>query len=433
MFRNKIILFVVSFALICGQVYSQCSGGLPQYPVFNEQATLLNTTSNGKLYVVGPSNNTVNVVQLYGTPYEMGYAQGTLLKSQVNEIYDNFFNYITVMVNELIEKYADYLPLELVDVIEKFGVKAALDLTADATKKYTPSRFFEEMQGLADGAGLEYKTVLQVHMFPELIKAACSMVGAYNSATVNGGLLQLRALDFGLDPWNPLRLHPIVSVYHPTEGGHTFSVLTWAGFIGSLSGYSGHMGICEKYWFHYNGTASREGFPWHFLLRDILQYDSSINEALNRIYNNERTCSIFVGLGSNSTNTFEAVEYSHQVVRVFDDQTPFPAYEPQPPAHPNIQDVVYIDKYTQPSNNPCLASVLQKNLGQIDIQTLIDVTSLLETGDLHIGIYDFTYNQMYVSVASQDNWPPPANYSPTPAYARQFIQVDLEYFFNESQ
>ncbi|EFA74526.1 acid ceramidase-like protein [Heterostelium album PN500] len=419
------ILFIFSI-FYSGGVNAQCSGSPNPYPIYTEAAVLVNTSSHGKLYVTGPSDNLVNILNVYGTAYQRGFAHGSLMKAQVDNVYADFFGFITEMVNELVKKYADYLPLEFVDLIEKAGIGAALDLTAVLTKDFTPQHFFDEMQGLADGSGIPYKTVLRLHMFPELIKAACSMIGAWGGATANSGLLQLRALDF--NPEAPLRYHPVVIVSHPTDGGNTFSSLAWAGFIGTMTGYSQRTAICEKYWFAYNGTSSRSGTPWHFLLRDILQYDSSIDDALNRIYNAHRTCSIYVGLGSNTTNDFRAVEYSHQVVRVFDDQTPFPAFAPQPAAHPLIPEVVYIDKHVQPSNDACLSSVLQKQHGAINVQTYIDITGLAETGDLHAAVYDFTANQMYVSVASQD----PSVIPIIPAYQRQFLQIDLEYFFNES-
>jgi hypothetical protein len=66
---------------------------------------------------------------------------------------------------------------------------------------------------------------------------------------------------------------PAVLVYHPNAGdGHNFASFGWAGFIGTISGYSSsHMGVCEKVWAGFNGTLSRVGVPWHFLLRDIMQ------------------------------------------------------------------------------------------------------------------------------------------------------------------
>jgi hypothetical protein len=38
-------------------------------------------------------------------------------------------------------------------------------------------------QGVADGAGVPYQDVVNIAMFPELIKAACTMFGAWGNAT----------------------------------------------------------------------------------------------------------------------------------------------------------------------------------------------------------------------------------------------------------
>lgn len=77
---------------------------------------------------------------------------------------------------------------------------------------------------------------------------------------------------------------PAVLVYHPNEGdGHTFASFGWAGFIGTISGYSSsHMGVCEKVWAGYNGTLARVGVPWHFLLRDIMQVRPPLRHAITR-------------------------------------------------------------------------------------------------------------------------------------------------------
>lgn len=76
-------------------------------------------------------------------------------------------------------------------------------------------------------------------------------------------------------------------VYHPNAGnGHAFAILTWAGFVGAMTGFSSApMGVCEKVWLGYNGTSSRIGAPWHFVLRDILQYDIDVDSAIRYISN----------------------------------------------------------------------------------------------------------------------------------------------------
>jgi isopenicillin-N N-acyltransferase-like protein len=85
------------------------------------------------------------------------------------------------------------------------------------------------------------------------------------------------------------------------------------------------MGLSQKVWLAYNGTSSREGIPFYFLLRDILQFDANMDSAISRIANAHRTCSIFIGLGDN-TNRFKAIEYSYERIEVYDDEN-FPVYE----------------------------------------------------------------------------------------------------------
>lgn len=85
--------------------------------------------------------------------------------------------------------------------------------------------------------------LLRVNIFPELIRASCSMYGAWGAALANsaskfgswqnaahdprlkgqwpflfpaGKLIHLRALDWGTD--NPFVPHSLVTVYHPAAG-----------------------------------------------------------------------------------------------------------------------------------------------------------------------------------------------------------------------
>lgn len=46
---------------------------------------------------------------------------------------------------------------------------------------YTPDRFKDEIRGLAEGASVSEKDVIRLNMLPELIKAGCSMFGAWGN------------------------------------------------------------------------------------------------------------------------------------------------------------------------------------------------------------------------------------------------------------
>ncbi len=71
----------------------------------------------------------------------------------------------------------------------------------------------------------------------------------------------------------------------------------------------------------------------------------------------------------------------------------FPTYA----NHDQFDGLVFVDKHTQPSSDPCLNNLLHKYYGSIDpMNTLQYITSQFQTGDMHIAIYDFENSMMYV-------------------------------------
>lgn len=420
LFRLALIT-CVSVALVLAD--GDCSNTPNIYPVYDQPAVLLNSTQYGKLYITGPPGNQINILHVSGTPYQMGYAHGTLLKAEIADLFNEF----QAFLDKAMDQYLDFLPKDIRTIIENLGVAAALEFTAELTKKYTPDHFFEEIRGLSDSTGISYDKVLQFHMFPELIKAACSMYGAWGPATAKnaehpGSLVHLRALDWGFD--NPLTKFPLYTVFHPEkDNGKPFATLGWKGFVGAVTGYSESVAISEKVWLHYNLTSSRAGIPFHFLMRDVVQYDHTIADALNRMYNNERTCSVFLGVGESHTQTFRAVEYSHEEIITFDDIN-YPYYTP---SHPQLEGAVFLDKHTQPSADPCLGSLMVEHYGNLDHNAAINIVSRFATGDNHIAVYEYAANTVYVAFAGYAS---ATNHTWIPAYDRQFIKFDMTELFS---
>lgn len=162
------------------------------------------------------------------------------------------------------------------------------------------------------------------------------------------------------------------------------------------------------------GDSSCERKP-HFFTSSLLpfcpptaaQYDMAVDDVLNRIYNNPRTCSIHLGVGSISENQFRLVEYSHEEVRqllssaavlgegslhrvhgplwlqpatpdpapqvfVYDDQN-FPAYLPE---HPQLDGVRCRDKsLTSRRRLPCRVPHIHPPLSPLPFHSLSTSTS----------------------------------------------------------
>jgi hypothetical protein len=61
-------------------------------------------------------------------------------------------------------------------------------------------------------------------------------------------------------------------------------------------GYSRDVAVSEKVWLGSTDKTTRFGVPWNFMLRDILQFDTTLDDATNRMGNSHRTCDVIFGL-----------------------------------------------------------------------------------------------------------------------------------------
>lgn len=358
MHHHPVVLVLVLLGV--SQVLAfNCPGSTPnvQAPI-TTPPTFLKSTANGKLYMANTVSPPIRVLHVWGTAYERGFAAGQLLKDDLAVFLPSVLDYVDHRLESVIMQYLPFMPTWLVNYVAVHGIKDALDLTANLTAPYTPQHYTDEIRGMADGSGVSLKLITRLNMIPELIKAACSMVGAWGPAIAftgpNNTLFQLRALDW--DTSGPFANYPLVSIHHPNAGdGVPFATWGWTGFVGAITGYSSsNVGICEKWWATYNGTYFMEGYPFPYLLRDILQYDPDVSAAYNRIIHAQRTCSIWLGLGDSDMNQMRVVQYSHDIVNMFSDVS-YPSY----PNHPLFKGLTYVDRYEQPSHSPCLSELLK--------------------------------------------------------------------------
>jgi len=314
-------------------------------------------------------------------------------------------------------------------MIGDLGLDIALDLTYEATKFFTNPDVFAEMRGISDAAGVDYNTILRIHMIAGLTEGKCSMFGAWGAALDPASptkLLQLRALDW--DMKGPFRDFPSITVYHPEKGqGYKFANVGMVGFIGGLTGVSeNRLGISEigvAYPDKTFGEESRVGVPFIFLLRDILAKDFTVDDATIRIATQRRTCDLILGVGDGKLNRFKGYQYSYSTIRVVNDIDLIPVNDTW---HPKIPNVVYWGMdWICPNDNLILSQQIKKYYGKLTPETSIRYTTSVEqSGDNHLAFYDLTNLIMYVSFAAQHNVG-----GKVAAYDRQFTKVDLQAFF----
>ena len=96
------------------------------------------------------------VLHVKGEPYEMGYQQGALLRDDIRE-----------NVRFLFDVKAKELKVEL-GGLKLLDPKRAIQGIAAGQRKFVPERFFDEMRGIADGAGLDVQDIVIANFIPEL-------------------------------------------------------------------------------------------------------------------------------------------------------------------------------------------------------------------------------------------------------------------------
>jgi hypothetical protein len=403
-----------------------CNGQPNTMPALAGTLVHVSTVEDAQLFKVTTVVPNLLVAHIWGKAGRArGRAYGRLLKPYLRLLYDSFFRWVEENVEEAVIKY---IPKDLAELLAVYGVDGLLDMQYLLMRGHMSDDFREEMAGVAEESGLTYAEVARVVVFPDLVKAACTIVGAWGSATApeySASLVQLRALDWATN--SPIQQWPLVTVYHTDRApGSAFATLGWPLFLGALSGMSSSpVAICEKVYLSYKGKYRRNGVPITLMLRDILEFDSSVQEALARMEAAKRTCSIWVGVGApTSPERFTIVEYARDYVRHFNDSN----LQSDNPQHPQLSDIVYVDKHVQPSGDPCLGSLLQEAHGAITPASMVAIAGALKTGDTHAAIYDFLNMRMLVSNAS-----PFVNGSCVPAYNRQFVSLDMRALFAQQQ
>lgn len=208
------------------------------------------------------------ILYLKGSPYEIGYQHGCLVKK---EIADNVQRFIEPMLA---------LEERLPPVVSHFF---------EALPKmvpHVPESLIEEMQGIADGSGQPFNKILLLNLFPEMFH--CTGITVQGDATKHGELYHIRVLDYAAG--NGLQRTALLAVVEPEEG-IPFLNVTYAGFIGCVTGMNlAKMAIGE---IGGKGYGYWNGMPMAFLLRTILQYASTLDNVRHLLETTARTCEYY--------------------------------------------------------------------------------------------------------------------------------------------
>lgn len=235
------------------------------------------------------------VLHLKGTHYEMGYQQGALLKEHCTQN----LQYIVV------EKAKEEVQVGPIKVCPR----EIIDGIVRGQKKYVPAKYLDEMAGLSAATGMSLKDIMAGNFIPELFH--CSGFAVMNSATKDGTLYHGRVLDYAID-WK-LQEHAVLVIAEPT-GGIPFANVTYAGFVGSVTGMNAqHVSIGEM---GGGGLGHWQGVPMAFLVREVLETAGDLHAATAVFRDNPRTCQYFYVIADGKTNKAVGMEASWDVFTI---------------------------------------------------------------------------------------------------------------------
>ena len=342
----------------------------------------------GVLRTAGSGTDTIWVLNVGGTRYEMGYWYGLLLA-------DEIAGCLASLSAALPFSEADYNA-----AIAAMWNPAYFDTAA----------YESELQGMADGCAagghpeITFAYLRKMQLIPDMSELGCSLFAAWGSATADGHLYQLRNLDWNMS--TGLQDYPVVAIYDPDDG-HAHTVIGFAGALGVVGGGMSENGIAQsEIMGYFNDPETLAGIPFPFLLRDILYHDATLAQGLNRFQTVTRTNNYYYSLSGpdGPEITGRLLLTSNTRCDIYaDNESVNPHPHPGVTAfHEPLEDVVYWTRHNG-SRNEEFYNALNARYGNIDGPRSIEIAQAIQDaggGTLQSVIYDATARGFWVAYAN---------------------------------
>lgn len=226
----------------------------------------------------------VPLVILKGTPYEIGYARGILLKDEIAEWVRN--------MHRIIRKKSGGTPIG----------KIWMTRRSKAVETFLPEEYREELRGMSDAAEIDYDTLLMVN----LLETVAHQFGCTSTAVICSDGTLLRSLNQDGKKSSPYLGSWTLVVYQPLHGNAFISVCA-PGFVGVWTG----MNEKRLTFGTHNISGARVPDSWKgistaTLNRMVLQYSTTIQDA-GAIIQQEHRCTprMFMVADSQQARNYE--------------------------------------------------------------------------------------------------------------------------------
>ena len=257
-------------------------------------------------------------LKVSGSPYEIGYKTGKLTDSLYRLQERIFFDKVEEMTGTAKK--------------QKFLLKFLRWYHRDMTK-YIPKEYQKELYGLSqfssgvlDSLATPFQRTMMLHgahdighAMQDLMLVGCSSVAVHNSFSSDGSLWMARNFDFYVS--DEFAENKIIAFVEPDQGYNYVSV-TWPGMLGVVSGMN-EKGLTVTINAGKSSIPLKAKQPVSLIVKEILQYASTIAEAQKIAFSKELFVSEALLVGSATDNKAVIIELSPRKQGIYESENDF--------------------------------------------------------------------------------------------------------------
>ncbi len=256
--------------------------------------------------------------KLCGGAFERGEAYGKLAQDIIYRQEQIFVDQIRTFVPS--EKYLSFLRYLTMTFNHSLG-------------KYIGQEFREEIYGMSLSCSDEFNFVAEPyerqmnyhsahdigHAMQDYMLVGCSSFATWDNSSANGDLIVGRNFDFYMG--DEFARNRVLMFYFP-ENGYKFASASWPGMIGVMSGMN-EKGLTVTINAAKSSMPTSSATPISILTREILQYASTIDEALQIAQKRKTFVSESILIGSAIDGKAAVIEKSPEKTALLESDTSF--------------------------------------------------------------------------------------------------------------
>ncbi|HEY3932257.1 MAG TPA: C45 family autoproteolytic acyltransferase/hydrolase [Verrucomicrobiae bacterium] len=383
------IFFALTGWLAIFLILQHCIAKPPPLPADISITSLTPEARDGKIWIgkswVGQREG-LTVIYLKGSPFEIGYADGVLMRDKMHTLENGFLEMIRGYVPqhwvmEVLKNYVIWRNRHLSDFIPqdyRMEIYAASLGSGDIHPE--EGNFYNRLLNYHAAHDVSYMMIDNPFI---AARAGCTAFGAWGNATANGDLITGRNFD-----WEAAEVFSrdrVVEMCEP-DGKIPFISLSWAGMTGVVSGMN-RAGVSVTV----NGAPSKlpntTATPVAIVAREIMERAHNLDEALKLL----RDAKVFVStiwlVGSRADGKFVVVEKTPDVTNVREaegDSIVCPNHFETAGLKDDARNTNYMAGATSVSREARLKELLRQSNGKIDSRLAVN---FLRDRDLPGGIF----------------------------------------------